>query len=217
MTDRSYTPALGRFGHANFYDPIMRLTRERRWRGLALRELDPQPGERIVDVGCGTGTLALLLHAAQPRAQVLGVDPDLQVLGIAARKARDAGPTLRWQQGMGDELVRLLGEGSMDKATSSLVLHQCPMQTKRAILQAMHGVLRPGGRLVIADYGWQRSLAMRLAFRVVQFADGKEDTQPNADGVLPELMRQAGFAKVLEAAVVPTITGSISVYVARRP
>lgn len=217
MTDKRYTPALGRFGHASFYDPIVRLTRERRWRGLALRELDPQPGERIVDVGCGTGTLALMLHAAQPHAQVLGVDPDAQVLAIAARKARDAGPTLRWQQGMGDKLAHLAGAGGIDKVTSSLVLHQCPMDTKRAILRAMHDVLRPGGRMVVADYGWQRSFAMRLAFRIVQFADGREDTQPNADGVLPALMREAGFDGVREAAVVPTISGSISVYVARRP
>lgn len=217
MDDRTYTPALGRIGHAQFYDPIVRLTRERRWRGLVLHHLDAQPAERIVDVGCGTGTLALMLHAAQPRAQVLGIDPDPQVLAIAAHKARGAGPTLRWQRGMGDELVGLLGAGSIDKVTSSLVLHQCPLDTKRAILRAMHDVLRPGGRMVVADYGWQRSFAMRLAFRIVQFADGREDTQPNADGVLPALMREAGFDGVTEAAVVPTISGSISVYAARRP
>jgi hypothetical protein len=57
---------------------------------------------------------------------------------------------------------------------------------------------------------------MRLAFRVVQLADGTEDTQPNADGILPTLMAEAGFCDVREAEVVPTISGSISVYLARR-
>jgi hypothetical protein len=57
---------------------------------------------------------------------------------------------------------------------------------------------------------------MRLAFRIVQLADGKEDTQPNADGVLPDLLSECGFSEVREAEVVPTVSGSISVYVARK-
>lgn len=87
---------------------------------------------------------------------------------------------------------------------------------KRAILASMHEALRPDGKLVIADYGWQRTALMRTAFRVVQLADGKQDTQPNADGAIPELMSEAGFHGVGEAEVVSTITGSISVYVARK-
>jgi hypothetical protein len=77
-------------------------------------------------------------------------------------------------------------------------------------------VLRPGGRLVIADYGLQRMTLMRMAFRIVQLADGKEDTQPNADGVIPELLSEDGFREVREVEVVPTVSGSISVYVARK-
>jgi hypothetical protein len=78
-------------------------------------------------------------------------------------------------------------------------------------------VLKPGGRLLIADYGRQRTLLMRLLFRQVQMLDGFDNTEPNAKGVLPELIREAGFTPPDEKCVVPTPTGSISIYVAEKP
>lgn len=212
MSERAFTPALGRFIPTRFYDSVASLLRERLWRGLVVMHVAPRPDEVIVDVGCGTGSLALLLRHVRPGARVVGVDPDREVLARARRK--DAG--VEWRVGMGDALVAVVGSGSVSVVVSSLVLHQCPMAMKRAVLASMFAVLRPGGRLVIADYGLQRTWLMRLAFRVVQLADGKQDTQPNADGVLPRLIAEAGFLDVREAEVVPTISGSISVYTARR-
>jgi ubiquinone/menaquinone biosynthesis C-methylase UbiE len=213
MTERTFTPALGRFAPTRFYDAVVALTRERVWRGLTVEHVAPRRDDVIVDVGCGTGSLASLLSRVEPRARIVGVDPDPAVLAAAQRKADTA---VDWRVGMGDAVDRLLGAGSASVAVSSLVLHQCPVAMKQAILASMFAVLRPGGRLVIADYGLQRTRLMRLAFRTVQLADGRQDTQPNADGILPELITDAGFRDVREAAVVPTITGSISIYVARR-
>jgi len=216
MTDQTFTPALGRFAPTRFYDPVVALMRERLWRGLLAMYVAPQPGDVIVDVGCGTGSTALLLNRVEPRARVVGVDPDPGVLTTARRKADAVGVAPEWRGGMGDALEEILGAGSASTVVSSLVLHQCPVATKRAILASMYAVLVPGGKLVIADYGLQRTGLMRLAFRAVQLADGKEDTQPNADGVLPRLISEAGFRDVREAEIVSTISGSISVYVARR-
>ncbi|MFF4193985.1 class I SAM-dependent methyltransferase [Nonomuraea sp. NPDC001831] len=216
MSEQTFTPALGRLKFTRLYDPVVALTRERLWRTLVAMHVAPRPDETIVDVGCGTGSQAMLLHRLQPRARIVGVDPDPETLAQARRKGRASGTAPEWRLGMGDALTGLLGPGSADTAVSSLVLHQCPLAMKRAILASMHAVLRPGGKLVIADYGWQRTASMRLAFRVVQLADGVRDTQPNADGVLPALMTDAGFADVREAEVVRTVTGSISVYVAAR-
>ncbi|GAA4618524.1 hypothetical protein GCM10023195_83310 [Actinoallomurus liliacearum] len=216
MTEQTFTPALGRFAPTRLYDPVVALTRERLWRALAVMHVAPRPDELIVDVGCGTGSTALLLNRTEPRARVVAMDPDRNVLAIARRKAEAAGATVRWETGMGDALPEVVGVGAVDTAVSSLVLHQCPMRTKRAILASVHAVLRPGGKVVIADYGLQRTRLMRLGFRIVQFADGFEDTRPNAEGVVPELMAEAGFGDVREAEVVSTPTGSISVYVAFR-
>lgn len=215
MSTQSFTPALGRVAPARFFDVVVALTRERLWRALAAMYVVPQPGDVIVDVGCGTGSLALLLSRVQPSARIIGLDPDPEVLSVARQKAADDA-TVQWRVGMGDALVDAVGADSVDTVVSSLVLHQCPLPMKRAVLASMFAVLKPGGRLVIADYGLQRTALMRLAFRIVQLADGKEDTQPNADGALPGLMSDAGFADVREAEVVSTVTGSISIYVARK-
>ena len=71
--------------------------------------------------------------------------------------------------------------------------------------------------MFIADYGEQSSVLMRALFRLmVQSVDGKEDTQPNADGVLISLMLDAGFVDVVEVTRLPTPTGSISIYSANK-
>ncbi|RFU41348.1 class I SAM-dependent methyltransferase [Actinomadura logoneensis] len=216
MNEQTFTPALGRLAPARFFDPVVALTRERLWRALAVMHVAPRPGELVVDVGCGTGATALMVSRAEPRARVVAVDPDESVLAIARRKAAVSGADIRWETGMGDALPGIVGEGAADAVVSTLVLHQCPMETKRAVLAAMRAVLRPGGKAVIADYGLQRTPLMRLGFRLVQLADGVEDTRPNAEGVLPGLMAGGGFLDVREAEVVSTVTGSISVYTAVR-
>ncbi|MFD8322629.1 class I SAM-dependent methyltransferase [Kitasatospora purpeofusca] len=220
MTERSFTPAAGRFAPVRLYDPVVALTRERLWRSLVAMHVAPRPEDVVVDVGCGTGSLAVLLNRVEPRATVIGVDPDPEALEVARRKAAaiggTAGGTPEWRLGMGDAVAGIVGAETADTVVSSLVLHQCPVPMKRAVLTAMHEMLRPGGKLVIADYGKQRTAAMRLAFRFVQLADGKADTQPNADGILPRLIAEAGFENVRESETVATLTGSLSLYVARR-
>ena len=193
------------------------VTRERTWRSAMTALIDPRPGETILDVGCGTGALAVMLKAACPAARIVGVDPDPAVLALAAGKARKAGVEVEWRQAMGDRLADVAPRGSADKVVSSLVLHQCPLPMKLAILEAMHAALKPGGAMIVGDYGLQRRALMRLLFRVVQAVDGFDLTEPNARGVLPSLMAQAGFADIEERRVVPTLTGSISLYTAARP
>lgn len=215
---KNFVPALGRSEWTGGYDHMIAImTRERHWRAALMTLVAPQPGDRIVDVGCGTGTLATMLKAACLDAEIIGVDPDEEVLGLARGKAAKAGVEVKWRRGFGDELPEVLSGELASKVVSSLVLHQCALPTKAAILGSMFAVLRPGGQLHIADYGLQRSMLMRLLFRQVQALDGFEITQPNADGVLPTLIAQAGFSQVEEVRVIPTPTGTISLYRAEKP
>lgn len=217
MSTPSFTPAAGDPKYTKYYDTVVALmTREGRWRSAAIDRLELQPRHLVVDIGCGTGSLAIRIKRVQPAVRVVGVDPDPQILAIARDKVRKAGVDVEFVSGMGDQAAELVGPGSADRVVSSLVLHQCPVPMKKAIIANMFAMLRPGGELVIADYGWQRSALMRLLFRGVQRVDGKADTQPNADGILPQLIEQAGFADVAEVQVIRTVTGSLSIYHARR-
>jgi len=212
----SFTPALGHAALTPLYDAAIALmTREGRWRRALLQQVAPRDGETILDVGCGTGTFALMLKRAAPNARIIGLDPDPAVLARAAAKASRAGLDFEFVQGFARDAARVAGI-RLNKIVSSLVFHQTPMDEKRAGLRAIHAALAPSGQLHIADYGLQRTPLMRALFKQIQRLDGFENTTPNARGILPTLMGEAGFAAVEERGVIPTPTGSLSLYFAQR-
>jgi ubiquinone/menaquinone biosynthesis C-methylase UbiE len=158
-----------------------------------------------------------LLKSASPQARIIGLDPDREVLVIAKRKANEAGADIEFVEAMGDAPPEAVRQAGITKITSSLVLHQVPLDGKRAIIGKAYELLPSGGRLHIADFGEQRTKLMRFLFGSVQRLDGVEYTQPNADGVLPEIMSDCGFSPVEETIVIPTLVGSISIYRAIKP
>lgn len=218
MTDKAFTPALGYHVLTPLYDlAIAGLTRESVWRSALVEAAALKPGERLLDVGCGTGSLLGRLQERYPDAVLTGLDPDPAVLVKARRKARALGTTPQFHQGF-LTAGYLKAHGPFDVIVSSLVLHQVPMAVKRSLLTLMREGAAAQGRLLIADYSWQRTAMMRFAFRnTVQRLDGRTDTQPNADGVLPALLFEAGWTDVQEIRVIPTWTGSISLFTARLP
>lgn len=190
-----FTPALGRPELTRAYDLVIRLaTRENAWRSALLAQVAPQDGETILDVGCGTGSLALLIKKAAPHARVIAMDPDPTVLAVAAAKARRAGVEIEWRRGFAREADA--GGERVSKAVSSLVFHQVPVSEKQRGIEAMARAVGPGGEVHIADYARQRSRLMRLLFKVVQQVDGKENTDPTiGSGYGPS---PGGWARMLE-------------------
>ena len=211
---RDYVPAAPQLWLYDFLVAV--LARESRWRPALLQQIDPTAEDSIADIGCGTGTLLALIGRTARPAVLIGIDPDQAILERARRKVAEVGARFEFQVGYARDAAALLDGRRINKIVSSLVFHQVPMPEKRAGLAAMCAALVPGGELHVADYGLQRTALMRRLFRIVGAGDGYENTEPNARGVLPELMKEVGLRRVEETAVIPTPTGSISLYRAER-
>lgn len=212
----AYTPPLGRAALTPLYDAAVALTtRENIWRRALVDAIMAGAPRSIIDVGSGTGSLAALLHAEAPECRYLGVDPDAEAVRRAKDKTARIGAGAEFRVGY---FPQASGDESADIIVSSLVLHQVPPAEKRRIIDAAYSHLGLGGRFLVADYGLQNSPLARFLFRAtVQALDGREDTQPNADGVVPELMRDAGFDDIEEKLRLPTLTGLIYIHAGRKP
>ncbi len=213
-----HTPPLGFKILTPLYDAaIALLTREGRWRSAFVETIDPQADDVIVDVGSGTGSLAVAVLRRQPQCNYLGIDPDREAIQRARRKLARKGLTADFAQGYLEH--ELFAERPRPvKIVSSLVLHQVPLTEKSRILNTIYDALGPAGVCHIADYGHQRTWLSKFLFRItVQLIDGTTDTQPNADGILPDLLKEAGFEDVEETRRIATPTGVISFYRGVKP
>lgn len=211
----AFVPALGAHALTRFYDWLIGgALAERSWKNRLVERVAPAPKDVIVDLGCGTGTLAIMLKEACRSAHVVGIDPDEAMLRPAREKVRSAGVEVDLRTGRADRLP--LGDGSATKVVSSLVFHHMQQDTKRAALGEARRVLRPGGRLVLADWAKPHDLLMRLAYLPVQIADGFPNTRDNLQGLLPVLVREAGFQSVSETYRRRTALGSLAFVEATR-
>lgn len=212
MPAERYVPAAGRSWLTPLFDPVMALTtREQRWRGRVAAESLANRPTTILDVGCGTGTLAVLLAQRANRARVIGLDGDPDILLRAAAKVHEAGANVEMLSGMADAIP--LEDATVDCAISTLVFHHLAPDTKVRALAEIRRVLRPSGRLIIVDYGRPRDPLQRMAFLYVQLLDGFENTRQHPAGGLPLLIANAGFnVRVIDR--LRTISGTIELLAA---
>lgn len=133
---------------------ILTLGRERRFRDHLVGLARLAPGESVLDVGCGTGSLALAAKArVGAGGEVCGVDPSAAMVTRARRKATRAAVDARFEAAPAEALP--FGDDSFDAVLSSLVLHHLTQEARPRAFEEIARVLRPGGRFLAVDLGGQ--------------------------------------------------------------
>ena len=211
---RGFVPALGLDFPTRLYDPVVALTtRERFFKRRLLAQARIPEGATVLDLGCGTGTLALQIARAHPTSVVTGLDGDDKMLRKAHRKAD--GAQVRFDHGLAQELP--YPGGSFDRVVSTLFFHHLDRRQKADTAEEVLRVLRPGGQFHVADWGKPSDHLMRLLFYPVQLLDGFDTTADNANGLLPEIFETAGFHRVRTRDEIRTVCGTLALYSAVKP
>jgi ubiquinone/menaquinone biosynthesis C-methylase UbiE len=195
VSDR-YVPAAGRAALTPLYDAVNAIAmRQGQWRPrLVEQAVGSGAPTRILDLGCGTGEMALAIARASRAVTLIGVDGDAEVLRRAAAKARAEGVELELHEALADHIP--LADADVNCVVSTLMFHHLGPAAKRAALAEVRRVLAPGGRLLICDVGRASDPIMRSAFFAVQLLDGFENTREHAQGMLPDIVSSAGFSTV---------------------
>ncbi len=212
MSEREpYLKAL-RFGWlTRFYDrAVAVLLREEEFKGQLVRQARIEAGHRVLDVGCGTATLALMAQKENGDASIVGIDGALEALALARRKALSAGLPPRFCAALAQDLP--FSAGTFDRTVSSLFFHHLTRPAKRAVLTAVRETLATSGELHILDWGQAQDPLMRVMFFLVQLLDGFATTTDSVRGRLLALASESGFAEVEETHRARTILGTLALY-----
>ena len=146
--EREFLPGSGKASLMWSYDLMTSVMGIGKYLDRLVEVAGVRPGQRVLDIGCGTGNLAL--RAAAAGAVVTGLDPDRGALARAARKARRRGLGVTLVRGYADHLP--VDDASVDHVVSSFALHHVPTDQKQAMAAELLRVLRPGGTVTILDF-----------------------------------------------------------------
>ena len=187
---------------------------ESRFKRQLVVDANIQSHARVLDLGCGTATLTILIKTMHPDADVVGVDGDAKILELGRQKAVRAGLEVNLTQAMAFNLP--YADSSFDRVLSSLMFHHLTRENKLRTLKETDRVLRTGGEIHIADFGRPQNVLMRVASLPWQLFDRSTTTTDNVRGLLPELMSASGFKDVRQRVRYMTLFGRLCLYSGRK-
>lgn len=206
-----YLPAAGRDALLPFYDAFTRLLGAPKVHRTLIDQAGFAPGQDVLEIGCGTGNLAMLVKRTQPGVRFVGSDPDPLALARAQRKARGL-DGIRFERGYAQRLP--YEDGDFDRVLSAFMFHHLDHDVKVATAAEIWRVLRPGGSLHLADFaGGTHGVHGFLAQRVVKSGHMLD----NVDNGIPRLLGEAGLDCTEVAARSHPILGRVAYYRATKP
>jgi ubiquinone/menaquinone biosynthesis C-methylase UbiE len=215
-SEPKYIPALLFHWLTPYYDVIAGATiRERIFKQALIKQADPEPGQQVLDLASGTGTLAIWIKQYQPHATVLGVDADPAILSLAIHKAQQANVSVQFDRALSFNLPYQAEQ--FDRVMSSLFFHHLSWEEKESTTQELLRVLKPVAELHVADWGPATNIVMRCVFLLEQLFGGFKNTQDNVSGKISTHFEQAGFIEVSQRQTFDTIFGTMALYSATKP
>jgi len=181
---------------ASFYDSlvnIITLGHAGMLRNLTVNHAMLKGGEKVLDVGCGTGGVTIPAKTAVgSNGMAAGIDPAPEMIAVAKKKAVRAGLEIDFRIGVIESLP--YADSTFDVVTSSLMMHHLPEHLRVAGLAEVKRVLKPGGRLLIADMTRSGTSMHARVFSALTM-HGRHGTQFGIED-LPRLLQEAGFEDV---------------------
>jgi ubiquinone/menaquinone biosynthesis C-methylase UbiE len=212
---KAFIPALRFDFLTRYFDPLVRhTTREYTFKRALVAQADLQNGQKILDIACGTGTLAVGIKKKFAGAELFAVDADAQILHQARAKAALNKVEIDFRQTFSDELP--FAAETFDRVFSTLFFHHLTLENKIRTFREILRVLKPRGEFHLADFALPRDKTQFILSKYVQLFDGYASTHDNLRGRLKILMEESGFAEVERTGYFRTIIGTIRLFKAKK-
>jgi ubiquinone/menaquinone biosynthesis C-methylase UbiE len=197
----------------DFLEPILLLGKQATYNLNIISQLALKDSDRVLDLGCGTGVLTKMIAdhlSGEAGGCSVGIDAAGKMIQVAKKKR--GSDTCRFETAAAEDLP--FEAASFDAAVSSLFFHHVDLDLKKKALQEAFRVLRPGGKLVIADMHIPTTRMGALVSHVARWFFLQPEIGENIRGVLPGLMENAGFFPPKQ---VSTNFGYITTFTTQRP
>ena len=212
-TKKTYLPAAGKDWLLPLYDPLTKVLGVEASHRELIKQAGINPGQRVLEIGCGTGNLANLVKRLNPACPVVGIDPDPKALARARRKAQRREATIQFDQGFAEELP--YPEASFDRVLSAFMLHHVRPDAKLLSLREAFRVLKTGGSLQLVDFDEGQRLFSGLHGFLASIFHSRHGA--SSRHTVLGLMQHAGFVDSREVADQTVALGRITYYEGVRP
>jgi len=206
-----YLPAAQHDALLPAYDVLSRVLGITKVHQTLIGQAELADGHRVLEIGSGTGSLAIRAKRSHPGADVVGIDPDPLALSRAQRKLHSE-KGIRFEHGYAQKLPYT--DAEFDRVLSSLMLHHLDSDAKAAAVAEVFRVLRPGGRLHLVDAD---AKVNEQDGRLARFFARRQHAAAHFGDSIPELLGAAGFEWVELSTRRQPVIGRLAFFSATRP